>query len=97
MWREDDKMNKPLVWPNTTVPMLMYLGDWKVQVVLSSFYVFFSTVWTSGDNMDLATVFKYEITFLLAKSNLQYLNSLTAQKPVRIQMKWERVFPLKTE
>ena len=57
--------------------MLTHLGDllvdWKVQLVLSSLYLIFSIVQTSGNNMDLATVIKYEIAFLSAKSNLQYL------------------------
>lgn len=69
-------MNKPLVRPNTMVPILRYLGDllvdWKVQLVLSS-YLIFSVVQTSSNNMDLATVVKYKVAFLLAKSNLLYL------------------------
>lgn len=69
-------MNKPLVWPNTTVPILRYLGDlpvdWKVQLVLSS-HLIFSLVQTSSNNLDLGTVVKYKIAFLSAKSNLLYL------------------------
>lgn len=34
------------------------------------FNLIFSIVRTSGNNMDLATVVKYEVTFLLPKSNL---------------------------
>lgn len=57
--------------------MLTHLGDllvdWKVQLVPSSLYLISSIVRTSGNNMDLARVVKYEIAFPLAKSNLQYL------------------------
>lgn len=60
-------MNKRLVWPKTTVLILMNLGDlledWKAQLVLPSLYVIFSMVRTNGNNMDLATVVKYEVTF----------------------------------
>lgn len=60
-------MNKRLVWPKTTVLILMNLGDlledWKVQLVLPSLYVIFSMVRTNGNNMNLATVVKYEVTF----------------------------------
>lgn len=55
----------------------MHLGDllvgWKVQLMLSSLYLIFSIVWTSGNSMDLATAVKQEIAFLLAKRNPQYL------------------------
>lgn len=57
--------------------MLTHLGDllvdWKVQLVPSSLYLISSIVQTSGNNMDLARVVKYEIAFPMAKSNLQYL------------------------
>lgn len=54
--------------------MFMNLGnlleDWKVQLVVPSLYLFFSIVRTGGNNMDLARVVKYEVTFILPKSNL---------------------------
>ena len=49
------------------------LVDWKVLLVPSSLYLISSVVQASGNNMDLATVVKYEIAFPLAKNNLQYL------------------------
>lgn len=46
------------------------LEDWKVQFVLPSLNLIFSIVRTRGNNMDLATVVKYEVIFLLPKGNL---------------------------
>lgn len=63
-------MNKPLFLSNTTVLMLMNLGDlledWKVQLVLPSLYLIFSIVRTSGNNMDLATMVNIQGHFSFA-------------------------------